>query len=216
MITAQDFLDAGQQFHGHKCPAMPMGLRVGAAAMNALGVDRACDGQLVALVEIGENHCATCFADGIQMITGCTFGKGNIHRLHQGKWGVTLIDKATGRAVRVTPTAEAMLASKETSFFKDYREKGIPASRVPADVVDPLVEKIMGAPEEMILIVGDVHDRDWEESKHSFSGFVCDECHEMVVEGYGRISQEKRVCIACHEKLTDLLEPTTCASVCAC
>jgi len=27
------------------------------------------------LVELGENHCTTCFADGMQMVTGCTFGK---------------------------------------------------------------------------------------------------------------------------------------------
>jgi formylmethanofuran dehydrogenase subunit E len=66
------------------------------------------------------------------MITGCTFGKGNIKKLHDGKWGVTLIEVATGRAVRVTPKAEAMLANKQTAFFKDYREKGIPASQVPS------------------------------------------------------------------------------------
>jgi len=76
--------------------------------MNALGVDCACDGQLVAFVEIGEKDSATCFVDDIQMITGWTFGKGNIHRLQHGKWGVTLIDKATSRAVRVTPAADAM------------------------------------------------------------------------------------------------------------
>jgi len=28
------------QFHGHKCPAMPMGLRAGLAALKALGVER--------------------------------------------------------------------------------------------------------------------------------------------------------------------------------
>lgn len=216
MIDPHQFLEAGQQFHGHKCPAMPMGLRVGATAMNALGVERAHDGQLVALVEIGENHCATCFADGVQMITGCTFGKGNIHRLHQGKWGLTLIEKATGRAVRVTPKAEAMQANKETSFFKDYREKGIPASKVPDEVVDPLVTKVMGAPEEALLTLGEIYQRDWKDPKHSFSGFVCDECHEMVVEGYGRIAGDKKVCIPCHEQLTALEEPMTCASGCAC
>ncbi len=26
MINPQDYLKAGQQIHGHKCPAMPMGL----------------------------------------------------------------------------------------------------------------------------------------------------------------------------------------------
>lgn len=109
-----------------------MGLRVGAAAMNALGVERAKDGQIIALVDLGDNHCATCYADGLQVIMGTTFGKGNIQKTHQGKWAATVIDKSSGRAVRITPKAEAMLANKQTSFFKDYREIGKPASIVPA------------------------------------------------------------------------------------
>jgi formylmethanofuran dehydrogenase subunit E len=35
--------------------------------MNKLGVERAKDGQLVVLVELGD-PCATCFADGVQVI----------------------------------------------------------------------------------------------------------------------------------------------------
>ena len=30
MVNPKEFLEIGQKFHGHKCPAMPMGLRVGA------------------------------------------------------------------------------------------------------------------------------------------------------------------------------------------
>ncbi len=76
-----------ENFNGHKCPAMPMGLRVGAAAMNKLGVDRAQDGQIIAFVDLGEDHCATCYADGLQVIMGTTFGKGNIKKTHKGQMG---------------------------------------------------------------------------------------------------------------------------------
>jgi len=65
MIDPKEYYEHGLTLHGHKCPAMPMGLRVGAAAMNALGVERAKAGQLLALVELGDDHCATCFADGV-------------------------------------------------------------------------------------------------------------------------------------------------------
>ncbi len=200
MINSKDYYESGLLLHGHKCPAMPMGLRVGAAAMNALGVERSTDGQLMALVEIGENHCATCFADGVQMITGCTFGKGNIRKLEYGKWGVTLIDKKSGRAVRVSPKAEAMKANKETSFFKDYREKGIPASQVPEDVVAPLIERVMSVPDGDLLLIGDVFEYPWTEPAHSFKGFVCELCGEMVVEDYGRVLDGKEVCIPCRAK----------------
>ena len=131
MTQPAEWLEFGQKFHGHKCPAMPMGLRVGAAAMNTLGVERAKDGQIVAFVDLGEDHCATCYADGLQVIMGTTFGKGNIKKTQKGKWAVTLVDRKSGKAVRVTPKAEAMLANKQTSFFKDYREKDIPASKAP-------------------------------------------------------------------------------------
>jgi len=200
MIDPKTYFEAGLTLHGHKCPAMPMGLRVGAAAMNKLGVERAKDGQLMALVEIGENHCATCFADGVQMITGCTFGKGNIQKLHYGKWGVTLIDRKSGRAVRVTPNAEAMAANKQTDFFQTYRMKGVPASQVPAEVVEPLVQRVMNAPEDELLNVSDVFERTWEDSPHSFDSFVCELCGEMTVEPYGRVLGDKKVCIPCREK----------------
>ncbi len=203
MIDPKEFLEAGQQLHGHKCPAMPLGLRAGAAAMNKLGVERSQDGQLLAILELGEGHCAHCFADGIQMITGCTFGKGNIQQLGYGKFGLTLVERATGRAVRVVPKAEAQAATKQTPFFKEYREKGIPASQVPPDVVAPLVEKVMNAPDEAILKVGEVFEHPLPRKSEAFASFVCERCGDMVVEKYGRVVGAQRVCIPCQEALTE-------------
>jgi formylmethanofuran dehydrogenase subunit E len=200
MINAQEWLEFGQKFHGHKCPAMPNGLRVAAAAMNKLGVERTGDSALFAILDLGENHCATCFADGVQVITGCTFGKGNITKAHKGKWGLTLVDKKTNRAVRVSPKAEAMMQTKKTDFFKNYREKGVPPTMVPDAVVQPLVDKVMNAPEEMIMNVSDVFEYQWKEAPHTFNSFACEECGEMVVMEYARVKGDKKVCIDCASK----------------
>jgi len=197
LIKPQDWLEFGQKFHGHKCPAMPMGLRAGAAAMNALNVERTGDGALLAILDLGENHCATCFADGVQVITGCTLGKGNIMKTHKGKWAVTLIDKRTQKAVRVSARAEAMEANKKTSFLKDYRSKGVPPTQIPDDVVEPLVVNVMAAPTEKILKVSEPFDFKYEPASPSFSSFVCEECGEMTAEPYGRIHGEKKVCQDC-------------------
>jgi len=207
MIEPKDYYEAGMVLHGHKCPAMPMGLRAGAAALNVLGVERAHDGQLLALVEIGADHCATCFADGVQMITGCTFGKGNIRKLHYGKWGLTLIDKKSGRAVRVAPRAETMQANRSSEFFTRYREKGVPASAVPDEIVAPLVERVMGAPVDQLFNVGEVFEHPWQDPPHSFAGFVCERCGEMTAEAYGRLLDGRRVCIPCREAATGHPEP---------
>ena len=200
MVNAKDWLVIGQKFHGHKCPAMPNGLRVAEAAMNKLGVERTGDSYLHAIVELGKNHCATCFADGVQVITGCTFGKGNIERSHKGKWGLTLIDKRTNKAVRAYPKASAMMQTKETSFFKDYREKGVPPTQVPDEVVQPLVEKVMNAPQEMIMKVSEVFDYQWQEPKHTYSSIVCESCGEMVIEKYTIKKNGKTICKDCADK----------------
>ena len=201
MIDANEYLEAGLRLHGHKCPAMPMGLRAGAAAMNRLGVARAKDKELSAVVELGDGHCSHCFADGIQMVTGCTFGKGNLKKTGYGKFGVTLVDRASGHAVRVVPKAEVQMKMKETSFFLEYRMKGVPPSRVPDAVVDPLIRQVMGAPEEAILNIGRPFPMDTGNPAETFESFVCAECGEMVAEKYGRVIGERKVCIPCQENL---------------
>jgi formylmethanofuran dehydrogenase subunit E len=192
----KELLEFGQKFHGHKCPAMPMGLRASLAAMKELGVERAPDGQLVALIEIDEDHCATCFADGVQVATGCTLGKGNIKKLHYGKWGLTLIDKKNKKAVRVSPKAEAMKKNKESEFMK-LRSSGVPASQVPAEIADPLVEMVSNAPDEMLLNISEVFDYDWQDAPHTFESVVCESCGEMVVTRNARVKDGKVVCIPC-------------------
>jgi len=41
LTVDKSLLESAIAFHGHKCPAMPLGIRVGLAAMKALGVERA-------------------------------------------------------------------------------------------------------------------------------------------------------------------------------
>ncbi len=192
----KELLAFGQKFHGHKCPAMPMGLRVGLAAMEKLGVKHAPDGQLEAILELDEEHCATCFADGVQVATGCTYGKGNIKRLGYGKWGLTLVDKKTKRAIRVVAKAEAMMKSKQSKFM-EQRKSGIPASQVPAEVADPLVEMVSNTPDEHLLNIGEVFTKELNEAAHTFESVVCDKCGEMVVERNARLKGGKVLCIPC-------------------
>jgi formylmethanofuran dehydrogenase subunit E len=202
MIDPKAFLDAGLTLHGHKCPAMPQGLRAGAIAMNRLGVARSGDKTLLALVELGDHHCAHCFADGVQMITGCTFGKGNIRKLGYGKFGVTLVDTTTGRAVRVVPRAEAQLKTKQTPFFTEYRMKGVPPTQVPDGVVAPLIEMVLNGPEDQLFAVSDVFEYDVPpRPPEIFDAIVCDRCGDMVVETYARLVGDRKVCIPCQSDL---------------
>jgi formylmethanofuran dehydrogenase subunit E len=195
-MDRQELLEKGLWFHGHKCPAMPLGLRASLAAMDALGVERAGAGELVALVELDEDHCATCFGDGVQVATGCTFGKGNIKKLHYGKWGLTLIDRKRGKAVRVVPRAEVMEGNKRTEFMA-RRKAGVPPTMIPEELSQPLVERVMSMPDEQLFKMSDVFDYHLEVAPHTFDSVVCEECGEMVVERNARVQSGRMLCIPC-------------------
>ena len=131
------------------------------------------------------------------MATGCTFGKGNIRKLHYGKWGLTLIDKKHSKAVRVVPRAEAMQRNKETEFMA-LRKAGTPPTQIDPAISGPLVEAVMNAPLEDLLTVGEVFDYTWhDELPHTFESVVCEECGEMVVERNARIQAGRVLCIPC-------------------
>ena len=201
MDRNDELYKAGLLLHGHKCPAMPMGLRAGLAALEALGVPRAADGQLTALVEIDRDHCATCYADGVQMATGCTFGKGNIQKLGYGKFALTLIDNKTKRSVRVVTRPETIQRSKESEFI-GYRKQGVPASKIDPALSEPLIETMMSAPTEAMFIVEAVKEYNLPAPRpHDFNTIICAECGEVAVERYARVKNGKVVCMPCAEKV---------------
>ncbi len=196
-MDIQALLEKGNWFHGHKCPAMPMGLRLSLAAMEALDVkQRAGAGELVALVELDADHCATCFADGVQVATGCTFGKGNIQKLHYGKWGLTLIDRRQNKAVRVAPRAEVMAETKKTEFIAK-RKAGVPPTLIPDELSQPLVDRVMNMPAEQLYKISGVFDYTWESAPHTFESVVCNKCGEMVVKRNARVQDGRVLCIPC-------------------
>ena len=99
-MLEKELLEAGIKFHGHKCPAMPLGLRAGLTAMKKLGVVHASNKELYCFLETGPSHAMMCFGDGVQVATGCTYGKGNIEKLNYSKTAIILIDVKTKRAIR--------------------------------------------------------------------------------------------------------------------
>ena len=201
MDRNNEFFKAGLLLHGHKCPAMPMGLRAGMAALEALGVERAADGQLTALIEIDSEHCATCYADGVMMATGCTFGKGNIRKLGYGKFVLTLIDNKTGRSVRVATRNEVIKRNQESEFIQ-FRKKGVPASKIAPELIEPAMDFILEEATANLFNVGLVQEVKVTPGRaHDFNTIICSECGEVAVERYGRIKNGKVVCMPCAEKM---------------
>lgn len=84
-------------FHGHLCPGLLLGYKASILAMELLKEERAKDEELVAIVEND-----SCFADAVQVITGCTFGKGNFIFRDFGKMALSLVSRGTERGIRIS------------------------------------------------------------------------------------------------------------------
>jgi len=189
-------LELGIAFHGHRCPAMPLGIRAGLAALEALGVERASNKELYCICETGSAHATMCFVDGVQVATGCTFGKANIEKVNYSKNALTLIDVGTGRAVRVAVRPE-FLKQALGSKFVALRREGVQPKDVPAEVVEPLIERVWSLPTEQMLVVGEVFTVERAVPASTFEWEQCDRCGEVTFAHGLRVVGGKHLCIPC-------------------
>lgn len=100
-ILASDLFKKCLDFHGHLCPGLSLGYQAAVAGMEWLAARRAEDEEVVAIVETD-----ACGCDAIQVVTGCTFGKGNFIYRDYGKTAFTFFSRKTGKGVRVARKAE--------------------------------------------------------------------------------------------------------------
>jgi formylmethanofuran dehydrogenase subunit E len=199
MQDFKEFLEMGLKFHGHKCPAMPMGLRAGLAAMKALGVERSQDKELFVEAETGKGHAAGCFLDGLMTATGCTYGKANIQKLYYNKMAFTLIEAKTGKAVRVSLKPEFFEKALNSPFVQE-RKKGVPPQDIPASITDPLVDRILGLSETDFLNISDVFHKDLRKGTSNFEVKRCTKCGEAVFTDKLTTAPDGRtLCIPCVE-----------------
>ena len=196
MSTEREILMDTLKFHGHRCWASVAGVRAGLAALRVLNVKRSGGRQLHAYIEIGEDHGGMCFGDGVQYSTGCTLGKGNMEKTGYGKLAVTVIERVSNRAVRVSykPTLQKQIGA---SAFMIKRGEGMEPDEIPEAEQIELVDLIWNAPEADVLAIGEIFqfEREWFPE---IMGFVpCAACHELTARAYLRVVGDKHVCIPC-------------------
>ena len=105
-------------FHGHVCP----GLAIGYAAVKALRIFEVFriseDEELVCIVE--NNSCSV---DAVQVLLGCTFGKGNLIFRDWGKQAFTFYDREKGKAVRASFRQLSSERENTPQFEKEDRSR---------------------------------------------------------------------------------------------
>lgn len=197
MRNLQELFEVGMKFHGHKCPAMPLGLRAGMAAMNALGVERAKDKELFVISETGKGHAAGCFLDGVMTATGCTYGKSNIEKRYWNKMAFTLVDQQTGKAVRVSLKPD-FFQNALNSPFVQKRKAGVPPQDIEPEITDPLVERILSLDESVFLKIGEVYSAEVKKGKGIFTAKRCARCGELTFVDKLRDTEDGALlCIPC-------------------
>ncbi len=201
MKDLQEIFEVGLKFHGHKCPAMPLGVRAGLAALQTLGVERSKDKELFVRAEIGKGHAACCFLDGIMTATGCTYGKSNIEKLYYNKMAFTLIDMKKGRSVRVSLKPEFFEKSLNSPFVQK-RKEGVPPQDIPAEITDSMVSKILTMPEDNFLKIEEIKDEKVGAKKGIFKARKCDLCGELTFVNKLRLTADGKIaCIPCSGEL---------------
>ncbi len=88
-------------FHGHLCPGLAMGIQAARIALERIG-PHAPDEEVVAVTETD-----MCAVDAVQVLTGCTFGKGNLIHQDWGKNAFTFFRRSDGKALRLVTRPEA-------------------------------------------------------------------------------------------------------------
>ncbi len=198
-MEMQELLELGIKLHGHKCPAMPLGIRAGLAALRKLSVERAANKELFCLCETGSAHATMCFVDGVQVATSCTLGKSNLKKLEYSKNALTLIDLKRKKAVRVALNPAFQKKGLQSEFVK-LRSQGIELQDIPAEITDPLIENIMIQPDEVLFKISEIFDCNFQTEKGTFEWDECEECGEIVFAPGIRIKKGRKLCLPCAEK----------------
>jgi formylmethanofuran dehydrogenase subunit E len=162
------------RFHGHSCPGLAVGYRMAQAALAALEADRACDEELVAIVEND-----ACGVDAVQLVAGCSFGKGNLLFRDHGKLVYTFFSRKTGHGVRVLGHRRGMPAGLE-----DDREAR--------------TRWILTAPESDVVSCSQV-TIDEPAGARVFHSVPCAACGELVMQTRLREVGGQLLCIPCAE-----------------
>jgi formylmethanofuran dehydrogenase subunit E len=179
-IDMPEDLAKAVEFHGHLCPGLVMGYLAAKAGLERLGADRAADEELIAIVEND-----SCAVDGVQVLTSCTAGKGNLFLRDYGKMVFTFAVRPSGRAVRISlnrrtaPDAEAATADPQ-----DRRSREVQFMlRRPTEELFSIREQTVALPETARI----------HESR------TCQRCSELVMETRTRRVNGLLLCIPCAE-----------------
>jgi formylmethanofuran dehydrogenase subunit E len=142
--------------------------------------------------------------DGIQSLTGCTYGKGNLIHLDYGKNAFTFHRRSDGKAIRVATRPEAWGDVLDTEH-KELRAKLSAGAATPEDQerFEELHHErsrwILERPLESLFTVTLLENAEIPAKARIHNSVTCAGCGEDVMETRSRIFRGESYCIPCFE-----------------
>ncbi len=157
-------------FHGHVCGGLTIGYKAAQYAIRLLNLTFSDDEEVVC---IAENDA--CGVDAIQVMLGCSIGKGNLLFHMRGKQAFSVYNRKTGKAVRLVlkPKPEGLRREDSLQYYQ---------SREPEELFD-VKPVVLALPEKARL----------------FDSYRCDCCGEVTGANWIRLAGEKKLCLDCYE-----------------
>ena len=158
------------EFHGHSCGGLRIGYAAAMYAMELMNISFSDNEQVVC---ISENDA--CGVDAIQVLLGCSIGKGNLLFHMTGKQVFSFYNRATGQSVRLSLKPKPMNMSPEESRLYYF-------DRSPRELFDAMQTRIpLPTPAKI------------------FDSYFCECCGEKTGSNWIRIAGGKKLCLDCIE-----------------
>jgi formylmethanofuran dehydrogenase subunit E len=193
IMSGEDFKKC-LDFHGHLCPGLSIGYRAATAGLAWLKERRAEDEELIAIVETD-----ACGADAIQVLTGCTFGKGNFLYKDRGKQVLSLISRRTGKGVRVAMKWGAFQPSERHLELIDKMRSDTATEEEIAEFQQLHRQRccqLLEAPSEDLFSITEVTVPMPEKAKIEPSK-QCDRCGEPTMSSKMSVVNDRLLCRDC-------------------
>ena len=157
-------------FHGHECGGLTIGYKASLYAIKLLNLEFSADEQVVC---ISENDA--CGVDAVQVMLGCSIGKGNLLFHMRGKQAFSFYNRKTGASVRLVlkPRPEGMTKAESFTYYQGCK---------PEEMFD-VKEATIRLPEKARM----------------FDSYVCDCCGETAGANWIRLAEDKKLCLDCYE-----------------
>ena len=199
IIAGEDFQKC-VEFHGHLCPGLTMGYKASVAGLEWLKAHRSVDEEIVAIVETD-----ACSADAVQVMTGCTFGKGNFIFKDHGKMAFTFFSRKSGKGIRVVLKSDAVKPDKRHLELIQKKQNGTATDAELEEFKRKFEKRTRDLLEKSVDDIFDLKEAQFDPPAKAQiePSIACSQCGESTMQSRLVEKDGLRMCRGCSTASTD-------------